>query len=332
MNLFGSYRALLANSAAALSAAIEIYNKPRFEYREECFVILQVNAWELMLKALLSKNRRRIYYRKARGQPYRTLSVSDALTRCERLFPSGVSFRPAAENLRLLIAYRDSAVHFYNRQGMGPLIYALAQTSVVNFRDVVAGAFGRDVSKEITLSLLPLSFAPPIDPVEFLKQSASSSKTDAVSEYSRAVRELVVELEAAGEDTGRLLTTFSVNLISTKKISSADIVVGVTGAGAGASESLLVTKPMDPNTTHPYRQVDIVGRKGGSPGLGIVIGTQKLGPYQFQALVREHDARSNPDYCWRDETGAVTRYSQKWVEFIKRLSERDLQAAVRRHR
>jgi hypothetical protein len=33
-------------------AAIEIYNKPRFEYRDEVFAILLLNAWELLLKAL----------------------------------------------------------------------------------------------------------------------------------------------------------------------------------------------------------------------------------------------------------------------------------------
>jgi len=38
-------------------AAIEIYNKPQIEYRDECFVILLMNAWELFLKAILSKNK-----------------------------------------------------------------------------------------------------------------------------------------------------------------------------------------------------------------------------------------------------------------------------------
>jgi len=32
-------------------AAIEVYNKPIFEYREETYAILAVNAWELLLKA-----------------------------------------------------------------------------------------------------------------------------------------------------------------------------------------------------------------------------------------------------------------------------------------
>ena len=39
---------LLQNSEAALISAIEIYNKPTFEYREETFTILALNAWELL--------------------------------------------------------------------------------------------------------------------------------------------------------------------------------------------------------------------------------------------------------------------------------------------
>jgi hypothetical protein len=34
----GSYRHLLRNSKSALLAAIEIYNKPRIDHRDECFV------------------------------------------------------------------------------------------------------------------------------------------------------------------------------------------------------------------------------------------------------------------------------------------------------
>ena len=62
MNYFGSQRKLLGNSIEAIMAAVEIYNKPAIEYREECFVILLINAWELFLKAVLSKNRKSIYY------------------------------------------------------------------------------------------------------------------------------------------------------------------------------------------------------------------------------------------------------------------------------
>ena len=64
MNYRGSYRKLLGNSKAAMMAAIEIYNKPTFAYRDECAVILLLNAWELFLKAILSKNAKSVFYPK----------------------------------------------------------------------------------------------------------------------------------------------------------------------------------------------------------------------------------------------------------------------------
>jgi len=48
------------------------------------FVILLLNAWELLLKALLSKSGRSIYYRKRRQEPYRTLTWRDALNRASQ--------------------------------------------------------------------------------------------------------------------------------------------------------------------------------------------------------------------------------------------------------
>ncbi len=42
---------LLDRAVAATVAAIEIYNKPDFLYREEAFSVLAINGWELLLKA-----------------------------------------------------------------------------------------------------------------------------------------------------------------------------------------------------------------------------------------------------------------------------------------
>ena len=44
-------RELAEKSLQAAVAAIEIYNKPNFSYREEAFALLMSNAWELLLKA-----------------------------------------------------------------------------------------------------------------------------------------------------------------------------------------------------------------------------------------------------------------------------------------
>jgi hypothetical protein len=43
-------------SAAAITAAVEVYNKPAFPYREETFAILALNAWELLVKPKVLKD------------------------------------------------------------------------------------------------------------------------------------------------------------------------------------------------------------------------------------------------------------------------------------
>ena len=47
------YESLIDKSLGSMLSAIEIYNKPDFKYREETFVILAINSWELLLKARL---------------------------------------------------------------------------------------------------------------------------------------------------------------------------------------------------------------------------------------------------------------------------------------
>lgn len=115
MNLYGAYTKLKQNSIAAIISAIEIYNKPQFKYRSECFVILLTNAWELLLKAILSKNKQRIYYPKRRKEKYKSFSLIDSLSRVRPFFPNSIKFEPVRENLLLLEHYRNNSIHFYNQ-------------------------------------------------------------------------------------------------------------------------------------------------------------------------------------------------------------------------
>ena len=160
MNYRGSYKKLLGNAKAAIVAAIEIYNKPVFQYRDECMVILLLNAWELALKALLSQKKQSVFYSKKRNQPYRTLSWQDALIKARVYFPNALPYPPIQRNLELLGTYRDNAVHFYNAKDFGVVLYALAQTSIKNFRDFLDGAFAVKLENEVNWQLLPLGIKP----------------------------------------------------------------------------------------------------------------------------------------------------------------------------
>lgn len=326
MNYRGSYRHLLRNAKAAMLAAIEIYNKPRIEYRDECFVILLLNAWELALKALLSKNGQSIFYPKKRQEPYRTVSWRDALAKAEQYFPEGLPALPIRRNLELLGTYRDNSVHFYNRRGFGIVIYALAQTSIVNFKDLASSCFGVDLGAEISWQLLPLGLRAPIDPIEYIAASGKDTKSAgaAVRQFLSELASATKEIEDGGGDTGRLLTVFTVKLESTKKMENADVVVGVTKASATPGP-LAIIKTMDPNVTHPLRQTEVVQNIPSLHG-------RKFTPHVFQAIAWKYGLKRKAEYCWQAKEGVLTRYSNDVVAWITRLSQPDVDGALSDYR
>lgn len=322
MNLTGSYRALSNNSRAAILAAIEIYNKPQIEYRDECFTILLVNAWELLLKAILSKHKQRIFYPKKRNEPYRTLSIQDAISKVKNFFPADISYEPVAQNINMLVTYRNNAIHFYNQKGFGVIIYGLAQTSIINFRDLMYSIFNFDIANEMTISLLPLSFGSQPDPIQFMQQAkVDPPKNKAVAQYLREISEATRELEAQKLDTTRFLTVFSVTLKSVKKVSSADVVVAVKGVQDEA-DPLIIEKRVDPNVSHPMRQKEVL------EAIGNELAGKKFSTYTFQAIVWKYDIKNKPHLCWKSDTGELTRYSAEIPAFLKRLSRDDIQSAL----
>ncbi|WP_442483350.1 DUF3644 domain-containing protein [Aeoliella sp. SH292] len=323
MNPFGKFRCLRDNAKSALLASLEIYNKPQLAYRDECFVILLANAWELCVKAILSKNRVRIFYPKERDKPYLTLSLRDALNAAKPLFPTTVPYAPVAANLNSLIDYRNNAVHFYNEPGLGVLMYGLSQTAIINFRDIFIACFNQDIAEEVNLSLMPLSFRAPPDPIAFLRSNANSDNKF-LSAYLHLISETTESLEKSGADTGRFLTVFSVSLQSTKKITSADVVAGVqTESPEGI---LLVDRKVDPNKSHPKLQRHVLAEIG--PELKGV----RFTSYAFQAIVWHYDIKDNPQYYWKPEHGGSSQYSPQLIAFVRGLTRSEIETSIANYR
>lgn len=111
-----SHPKLIENSFAAMLSAIEVYNKPQMTYRDEVTVMLVVNAWELALKAALRKKGFSVFYRKERGETYRSLTLDDALGRvnAKGLWPKTVAGPALVANIKALSEYRNRATHLYN--------------------------------------------------------------------------------------------------------------------------------------------------------------------------------------------------------------------------
>ncbi|MCY4560021.1 MAG: DUF3644 domain-containing protein [Chloroflexi bacterium] len=101
---------------SALLAAIEIYNKPLIEYREQTLALLLVSAWEVLLKArVLQLNNNKlpsIYQRQKGSRRYRRTRSGDPWTiDLWQALAKTSAPDPVRENLDGLTRIRNQAAH-----------------------------------------------------------------------------------------------------------------------------------------------------------------------------------------------------------------------------
>lgn len=169
---------LVKKAEAALLAAIEVYNKPAFTYREETFAILALNAWELLLKAkLLADNKndprcifvyefrqtkagkpsKKPYLKTNRSGHSHTLTLGQAIVELDKKAPTRLS--PAIKaNLDALIAIRDTAVHYIHASPLlGKRVLEIGTACVKNFIELGKRWFAIDLSTD-HFYLMPIGF------------------------------------------------------------------------------------------------------------------------------------------------------------------------------
>jgi len=211
---------------AALVAAIEVYNKPSFRYREETFALLAINAWELLLKAQILKrgandpkvirvyetrrtksgktSKKRYLKRNRAGSPL-TVSLPACIVELDKDPTTRLSTAIKA-NLDAIIAIRDNAVHYINASPiLSKQVLEVASATVKNFVILSKSWFALDFSDSLSL-VLPLSFISGVKDVDTVVvtagenrlikylQSLAAAETEAGSPYSVALR-VQVKLE-----------------------------------------------------------------------------------------------------------------------------------------
>jgi len=163
---------LAAKSVQAAVAAIEIYNKPSFSYREEAFSLLMTNAWELLLKAKwLAENGEAIesLYEMVKDKsgsqkPKENRSgnpVSVGLTYLAAAMVADKNFgleKAAQENLLALIEIRDNAAHLINKDlYITRRVQEIGTASLRNYLLLASDWFKLDLS-QYNFFLMPISF------------------------------------------------------------------------------------------------------------------------------------------------------------------------------
>jgi Protein of unknown function (DUF3644)/EC042_2821-lke REase len=213
-------------AAAAITAAVEVYNKPGFAYREETFAILALNAWELLLKAKVLKdaknsiaslrvyetrktksgeNSRKLYLKRNRAKNAQSINLGTCIARLDSSAASRLPNEVKA-NLDALVEIRDNSVHFITASAtLARQAQELATATIRNFILLAKSWFNKDFSGVLNL-VLPLSFVVPVQEAGAVVVSADETRLiehlksiaqevgDSDGDYAVAVR-LQVKLE-----------------------------------------------------------------------------------------------------------------------------------------
>jgi len=180
--------ALVDKSVEACLAAIEVYNKPDFRYREEAFSILMLNAWELILKARVMREgfgktraieiweprvrpngtkTMRQYPKLNRSKNRMSIGVDRAMALVREYSTDGIDER-CVQNLNLLKEVRDNSIHLRNVDpGLGQRIREVGSAALKNYVSATERWFGVDFSA-YNFYLMPLAFHSPSSVVESL--------------------------------------------------------------------------------------------------------------------------------------------------------------------
>lgn len=227
-------------------------------------------------------------------------------------------------NVKALAEYRDRAIHLYNAQGLGAVIYPFLQQNVLNYRDFMLAKFKKDLADSMTWQLLPLGATAPADAVQFMKVDKNATMVAEVEKFIDELRHLMDDVEAAGSDMARVATVYDINMQSVKKMTSADLVVAVSPTADGQ----VVVRKTDPNQTHPYSATALLA-KVNEKRTG-----RKITTYDHQAICWKESLREDTKYAWKHSNGASHVWSGDAVSHLASLTDRqydELRAAYREH-
>lgn len=199
------YRKLLNNSVSSMLSAIEIYNKPNFNYREESFAILAVNSWELLLKAYILKqnkyNMNSIYELESKKKKDGSKSSRQQakLNRCKN--PQSINIQKAIKkikdsyglsdnlvsNLECLIELRDNTIHLINMTSISKEMQELGFSCIKNYISIIK-IWKLDIDlSEYNFYLMPLAY------LDNNSISVEAVLTENEDNYVKFIQELVMQ-------------------------------------------------------------------------------------------------------------------------------------------
>lgn len=302
---------LLNKSKEIFALAVELYNRPTLKYHAESCSIFLCNAWELMLKAYLIRERgsSSIYYP---GDSERTIALIDCL---KKIFTN--SKDPLRANMDQLIKFRNLNTHFITDEYeifIGPFI----QKAVENYADKLLELHGESIADLIPENRLILTVRRgTIDP-EVIRTKYDPHVAEKLLQMSKGAA------KAAGSgEGGTIAAIYETNFRVVKKEKDADLNVFIdSDAKSGVAIIKDIKDPVSYFPFTPKQLVEEVNRQLKKKKVEIQFkqNERDFNMHDFNLFVKVYEFKGNERYSWdrstAGEQNASWTYSKQTVNLI----------------
>jgi len=208
---------LVSKSIESILLAIELYNKPLITYRTDAVIVLLINSWESLLKALILKNK------------WAKISINNEkkFLECVECVHSNLGKSYPDDwyaSIKILYDERCKIIHF--NKDLILIDYMLIQSNILLFKKFAETLLDKDVTKKVGWMVMPLGFDVPYTEFDFLNNKTTVSKS------SLSVRNFFEKMsffhnEQLAKGSNGILLNVDITMQNVNRIDSADFVVGI---------------------------------------------------------------------------------------------------------
>jgi hypothetical protein len=304
---------LVEKSVDAYVLSLETINRLSIKYRVESFTHLICNAWELLLKARVldvQTSRGAIYYKTKRGEPKRTISLRDALS---KVVPN--QKEALRRNLEVVADLRDEAMHFVISEVPNDVLL-LFQACVINYHKKLNEWFGISLSDRVTVGMMTIVYD--LSPGSFdlgspaVKRRLGKDVAAFLAQVQKKIQAEFTTLQRSPEFS----LGVDYKLVLTKKPGDADIVFSTGEKGTSAT---VVQVAKDPSISHPHRQKELLAAL-----VAALAGAVTANQHDVQCVNKVHGVKKRADWFYQGKVvGSPSQYSEAFVDWMVERVKQD---------
>ncbi|YCM46364.1 DUF3644 domain-containing protein [Verrucomicrobiaceae bacterium 227] len=334
----GKPKTILEGALDSALLAVEVYNKPRTQFRTQAFITMMIIAWTRLLHAHFHRTIGDIYYEKHANGRFKTSDGDrwawDLLTSVKEFNKREVDLRisdSTKANLEFFVKLRNKVEHRQlEKSDLESLVFGECQALLFNFEDLMISLFGEEYALHENL-VFSLQFS------RMRTQGQAAANRMALSRDLNEVRNFVSKYRTNLNESVFQSQEYSIKLLQIPRISNTnreDVAVEFVRWDALSTEDRenydkITALIKDKRTEVEGVNVDRLKPSKVCDEVNKLIHEKISASYYHRLLWQIFDIRprnededpfaTNIEFCHYDDTHEDYVYQRKWVDFIANL-------------